>query len=189
MPHWIIEVFSRYGYVALFAGVFLENLGIPVPGETVLLAAGFFCKLGSLRLAVVIPCAIVAAILGDNFGYLIGRKGGRWFIKRHGKRLKKVEGYFHEHAARTIFIARFVSGLRVVAAIGAGVARVPWPKFLVFNAAGAIVWGTAIALLGFAFGQSWPLLEHWVGGTGLVLIAVAVAVIIVVVLRRRRGSG
>jgi membrane protein DedA with SNARE-associated domain len=181
--------------VALFVGVFLENLGIPVPGETVLLAAGFFCKQGSLRLAIVIPCAIVAAILGDNFGYLIGRKGGRSFIEKRGKyigltkkRLKKVDGYFHEHAARTIFLARFVSGLRVVAAIGAGVSRVPWPKFALVNAAGAIVWGTAIALLGFVFGQSWPLLEHWVGGTGLVLIAIAVAAIIFVVLRHRRGN-
>src|SRR5690348_12523245 len=143
MPHWIIDVFSRYGYVALFVGVFLENLGIPIPGETVLLAAGFFCKQGSLRLAIVIPCAIVAAICGDNLGYLIGRKGGRSFAERRGKyigltpkRLKKVEGYFHDHAGRTIFIARFISGLRVVAAIGAGVSRVPWPTFVLFNSAG-----------------------------------------------------
>ena len=188
MPHWIVEAFSRYGYAALVVGVFLENLGIPVPGETVLLAAGFFCKQGSLRLAIVIPCAIGAAIAGDNLGYVIGRKGGQRFLKRHEKRLAKVQHYFREHPGRTIFFARFITGLRVVAALGAGVAHAPWWKFAVFNTAGAIVWGTAIALLGYAFGQSWPLLEHWVGGTGLVLAAVVIVAIVFVVLRRRRTA-
>ena len=107
MPHWIIDIFARYGYAALFIGVFLESLGIPVPGETVLLAAGFFCKQGTLRLGFVIPCAIVAAIFGDNFGYLIGRKGGRSFVERRGKyiglspqRLAKVETHFREPRRR-----------------------------------------------------------------------------------------
>ena len=194
MPHWIIDIFARYGYAALFIGVFLESLGIPVPGETVLLAAGFFCKQGTLRLGFVIPCAIVAAIFGDNFGYLIGRKGGRSFVERRGKyiglspqRLAKVETHFREHGARTIFFARFISGLRVIAALAAGVTHVPWPTFLLFNAAGAIVWGTAIALLGYLFGQSWSLLEHWVGGAGLVLLDLVIAAGLFVVLRRHRA--
>lgn len=187
MPHWIVEAFARYGYAALVAGVFLENVGIPVPGETVLLAAGFFCKQGSLRLAIVIPCAIAAAIAGDNLGYVIGRRGGRLFVSK--KRLAKAEHIFREHAGRTIFFARFVTGLRVVAALGAGATRVPWPTFAVFNTAGAVVWGTTIALLGYAFGQSWPLLEHWVGGTGLVIAAVVIVVIVFVMVRRRRRAG
>lgn len=191
MPHWIIDLFARYGYVALFVGVFLENLGIPIPGETVLLAAGFFAKQGTLRLTIVIPCAIIAAISGDNFGYWIGRRGGRKFVERFGRyvglsarRLSKVETYFRDHGPRTIFIARFVSGLRVVAALAAGVSRVPWPTFLAYNAAGAIAWGTTIAFLGFLFGQSWSLLEHWVGSAGLVIVGLIAAAALFVVLRR-----
>lgn len=193
MPHWIIDLFGRFGYAALFVGVFLENLGIPIPGETVLLAAGFFCKQGTLRLGFVIPLAIAAAIFGDNFGYWIGRKGGRRFVEKRGKyiglspkRLANVEKYFREHGARTIFFARFISGLRVVAALAAGVTHVPWSRFLLFNAAGAVAWGTAIALLGYLFGQSWSLLEHWVGGAGLVLVALVVAAGLFIVLRRQR---
>src|SRR5713226_2685478 len=107
MPHWIAEAFGRYGYVALFIGVFLENVGIPVPGETVLLAAGFFAKQHVLRLAFVIPCAMIAAILGDNLGYWIGRRGGRTFVNRYGKyigftpnRLSSAEVYFRQHGRK-----------------------------------------------------------------------------------------
>ncbi len=193
MPSWVLTLFGRYGYAAVFVGVFLENLGVPVPGETVLLAAGFFAKQGTLRLSIVIPCAIVAAILGDNFGYWIGRRGGRKFIERRGKyigmsteRLTSVEAYFRKHGPRTIFIARFISGLRVVAALAAGATHVPWPTFLGYNAAGAVAWGTTMAFLGYLFGQSWSLLEHWVGGAGLVLIGLAAAVFLFVILRRQR---
>src|SRR5512142_407163 len=85
MPAWLVAALTRYGYVAVFVGVFLENLGIPVPGETVLLAAGFFSREHMLRLSIVIPCAMVAAICGDNFGYLIGRHGGKAFVERYGR--------------------------------------------------------------------------------------------------------
>jgi membrane protein DedA with SNARE-associated domain len=146
-----------------------------------------------LRLSIVIPCAIVAAILGDNFGYWIGRRGGRKFIERRGKyigmsteRLTTVEAYFRKHGPRTIFVARFISGLRVVAALAAGATHVPWPTFLFYNAAGAVAWGTTMAFLGYLFGQSWSLLEHWVGGAGLVLIGLVAAVFLFVVLRRQR---
>src|SRR5438552_15194526 len=121
MPHWLLTLFGRYGYVALFIGVFLENLGIPVPGETVLLAAGFFAKQGTLRLSIVIPCAIVAAIFGDNFGYWIGRRGGRKFIERRGKyiglsakRLSGVGKYLRQHGPRTIRGACLICSLGVV---------------------------------------------------------------------------
>ena len=193
MPHWVLTLFGRYGYWALFVGVFLENLGIPVPGETVLLAAGFFAKQGTLRLSIVIPCAIVAAILGDNFGYWIGRRGGRKFIERRGKyiglsakRFSTVEAHFRKRGPRTIFTARFISGLRVIAALAAGATHVPWPTFLLYNAAGAVAWATTMGFLGFLFGQSWSLLEHWVGGAGLVVVGLVAAAILFAVLRRQR---
>jgi membrane protein DedA with SNARE-associated domain/membrane-associated phospholipid phosphatase len=193
MPLWLVTLFSRYGYWALFVGVFLENLGIPVPGETVLLAAGFFSKQGTLRLSIVIPIAIVAAIFGDNFGYWIGRRGGRKFIDRYGryvglsaKRFAAVEEHFRKRGPHTIFTARFISGIRVVAALAAGATHVPWPTFLLYNAAGAIAWATTIGFLGFLFGQSWSLLEHWVGRAGLLLVGLVAAAILFAVLRRQR---
>lgn len=193
MPHWLVSLFGRFGYAALFAGIFLENLGVPVPGETVLLAAGFFAKQHVLRLSIVIPIAIVAAILGDNFGYWIGRRGGRRFVERRGKyiglsaaRLSAVEAYFDRHGAKTVFFARFISGIRVVAAIGAGVSKLPWTKFVVYNAAGAVAWGTAMGLLGYAFGQSWPLLERWVGRFGIVAVGLIAIAVLLAILRRYR---
>jgi membrane protein DedA with SNARE-associated domain len=192
MPQWITSLFAQYGYAVVVVGVFLENVGIPVPGETVLLAAGFFAKQQVLRLSIVIPCAIVAAILGDNLGYWIGRRGGRTFVERRGKyfgfsakRLASAEAYFREHGPRTIVFARFIPGIRVVAALAAGVTHVRWPIFLVYNTAGAVVWATAIAFLGYLFGHSWTLLERSVSGAGLVLLVLVVAAIAFAVLRRR----
>lgn len=193
MQHWLVSLFARYGYATLFAGVYLENVGIPVPGETVLLAAGFFARQHALHLSLVIPCAIIAAILGDNTGYWIGRRGGRTLIERRGRyigltteRVSHAERYFRDHGPRTIFFARFVSGLRVVAAISAGVAQVPWRTFLLYNTAGAIAWATIIALLGYLFGQSWALLEHRIGEAGIVLIALVAAALVLFVLRKHR---
>lgn len=190
MPHWLAEALTRYGYFAVFLGVFLENLGIPVPGETVLLAAGFFSREHMLRIEYVIPCAIVAAISGDNFGYWIGRRGGRRFVEKHprlARHLDEVDEHFRKHGPRTIFFARFITGLRVVAAIAAGISRIRWGVFVAFNAAGAVVWAFAIGLLGWAFGQSWHTLEHWVGRTGLVVLAcVIVAIVVTIRLRIHR---
>ena len=194
MPPWVVSIFGRYGYVALFGGVFLENTGIPVPGETVLLAAGFLARQHALRLPLVIACAAIAAICGDNFGYWIGRRGGRRFVERRGKyigltpaRLASAEQYFREHGPRTIFFARFISGLRVVAALSAGVTRVRWGAFLFYNAAGAICWAAVIGTLGYLFGQSWRLLERWLGRGGLLLVALVAAAVLFALLRRYRG--
>lgn len=193
MPAWLASALTHYGYLAVFVGVFLENLGVPVPGETVLLAASFFSREHLLRIWIVVPCAIIAAICGDNFGYWIGRHAGKRVVERYGRfvgltpaRLERVESSFRRHGPRTIFFARFVSGLRVVAAIFAGVSAIRWPVFVVFNAAGAIVWASAVGALGWAFGQSWPLLERWVGRTGLiVLTAVVVAAVFAIAHSRR----
>jgi membrane protein DedA with SNARE-associated domain len=193
MPQWITSLFAQYGYAVIVVGVFLENVGIPVPGETVLLAAGFFAKQRVMRLSVVIPCAIVAAVLGDNLGYWIGSRGGRTFIERRGryfglsaKRVASAEANFREHGPRAIVFARFIPGIRVVAALAAGVSRVEWLVFFMYNLVGAVAWATTIASLGYLFGHSWPMLERSVGGAGVVLfVLVVVAAIVFTVMRRR----
>ncbi|MFI5179632.1 MAG: DedA family protein [Vicinamibacterales bacterium] len=192
MPEWLLDLFARYGYAVVFAGVFLENTGLPVPGETMLLAGGALAHLGRLSLVWVIVIAIAGATVGDNLGFFIGRRGGRRIAERHGwrvgftrARLEEFDRFFERHGAKTVFVARFITGLRVVGAVMAGGSGMPWTTFLVYNASGAIVWATAVALAGYALGQSWELLEEWIGRASLVGLVVVAALVTVWVLRRR----
>ena len=126
-----------------------------MPGETALLAGAALAHFGRLSLWHVVVTAIVAAILGDNLGFFIGRRGGRWLLERYGPRLgvttarlADFDGFFHRHGAKTVFVARFITGLRVVGAILAGASGLRWPTFLFYNATGAVVWCTAVARTG-----------------------------------------
>ena len=196
MPQWLTDLFARYGYAVVFFGVFLENTGVPVPGETMVLAGGALAHFGHLSLVWVIVFAIVAATLGDNLGFAIGRKGGRRFVERFGgrvgvtpARLHEFDRFFEKHGAKTVLVARFITGLRVVCAILAGGSGMPWPEFILFNAAGAILWSTTIALVGYFLGRSWDTIEHLIGGAGLAgLVLVAAAVLIWIVRSRRQTS-
>src|SRR6266576_3213118 len=170
-----------YGYWAVFFGVMLENAGVPVPGETILLIAGYFASTGKFNIAFVMLVAASGAVVGDNIGFAIGHHYGRSFLLRVGrfffltpKRLEYMEGYFARHGNKTILVARFITGLRVFAALLAGASKMPWRVFLVYNMAGAVLWSFVITLLGYLFGQSLPLLVKWVGRTGTVLLIVAI---------------
>ncbi len=193
MPGWLTDLFARYGYAVVFAGVFLENAGAPVPGETMLLAGAALSRFGSLKLPWVIAAAIAGATLGDNLGFFIGRRGGRVLVERYGAmlgltsaRLSQFDRFFEDHGAKTVFIARFVTGLRVVGALLAGASRLSWGRFLLFNTLGAIVWSTTFGFLGYALGYSWPTLERWIGNSGLVLLVVVGVIGALAVLRARR---
>jgi membrane protein DedA with SNARE-associated domain/membrane-associated phospholipid phosphatase len=195
MTHWLIEAFQRYGYAVVLVGIYVESLGIPVPGETILLAAGFFARQGSLAIGKVIVLAAAAAILGDNTGYWIGRQGGRGLLERRGKlvglsreRLTAIDRFFARHGAKTVLIARFVSGVRVFAPLFAGVSGIAWRRFALFEAAGAILWASVIGLLGFSCGKSWHLIEHWLGRAGFFLAALVLIVLLVRLALRRRAS-
>jgi membrane protein DedA with SNARE-associated domain len=192
MPVWLAHLLMRYGYVCVFAGVFLESTGLPIPGETALLAGAFFAQQGYLSLPWIIGVGIAGAILGDNLGYYIGHRGGRPMAERYGPRigltgarLAVLDGFFTRHGPKAVFFARFITGVRVFAAFFAGLSRFSWSRFLLYNAAGGIVWATAAGLLGYFFGQSWALLEHWIKRAGLVFAAVVVVVLLFVELVRR----
>lgn len=192
MPQWLLDLFTRYGYAVVFFGVFLENVGVPVPGETMLLAGAALASYGQLSLPWVVGIAIVGATLGDNLGFFIGRHGGRAIAERHGwrvgftkARLAEFDRFFAKHGPRTVFIARFITGLRVVGAILAGSSGMPWPSFVLYNASGAIVWCTIIAACGFLLGRSWDTLEKWIGRTSLIGLAL-VATAVIVWWRNRR---
>jgi membrane protein DedA with SNARE-associated domain len=179
----LVGLFTSYGYWVVFFGVMLENAGLPVPGETILLAAGFFAAGGHFDLPLVMLIAGSGAVLGDNAGFAIGRHYGRNFFTRFGKylfitphRLSLIDDFFHRHGNKTILIARFITGLRVFAAIFAGASKMPWRTFFVYNVAGAILWSITISTLGYLFGNSWPLLEKWVGRSGMFMLLAAVVI-------------
>lgn len=188
MPPWIVDLFAQYGYAAVFVGVFLENTGLPVPGETMLLAGAALAQSGRLSLSWVIGCAIAGATLGDNMGFLIGRHGGRRLAERFvpASRLRDFDRYFVEHGAKTVFIARFITGLRVVGAILAGGSGMRWPTFLAYNAMGAVAWSTTFGVIGYVLGKSWDTLERFVGGAGIAGLIAVIALAIIWFLRARR---
>jgi membrane protein DedA with SNARE-associated domain len=195
VPSWLTDLFARYGYFVVFFGVLLENAGIPVPGETILLAGAALARFGHLSLVWVVTIAIAGAVLGDNIGFLIGRRGGRRLLERHGRllgltkqRLNQFDAFFARHGAKTVFIARFVTGLRVVGAVLAGASTLPWGRFLIFNAAGAVAWATTFGAVGYALGYSWETIERWLGHLGLVFLVVLAVVAVFAVGRSRRRS-
>jgi undecaprenyl-diphosphatase len=193
VPDWIIELFARYGYAVVFLGVFLENTGLPVPGETALLAGAALSRSGRLSLPWVIVTAIAGAILGDNLGFLIGRRGGRALVERFGPRvgltrdrLLQFDRFFDRHGAKTVFIARFVTGLRVFGALLAGTSGLSWGRFLLYNSTGAFAWATTFGGVGYMLPYSWQTLELWIGRSGLVLLAAIVVVGLLTVRHKRR---
>lgn len=195
MPQWLLDLFARYGYAVVFAGVFLENTGLPVPGETALLAGAALAHFGTLSLMPVILTAIAGATLGDNLGFFIGRRGGRRLVERFGhhvgmtpERLAEFDRFFDRHGGRTVFVARFITGLRVVGAMLAGGSGMSWRTFLVYNASGAVVWCTAIGFAGYALGKSWATLERWVGRTSVAGLVVVIIVAVWVLRRRKTQS-
>jgi membrane-associated protein len=179
-----IAWYNAYGYPVLFLGVLLENAGFPVPGETAVLIAAFLAgpeSGGRFNLGLVILLATLAAVLGDNIGYWLGRRVARPFLRRGQgflfltpQRLEAAEGYFHRYGVWTVLVARFILGLRVVAALAAGVADMHWPRFFFANAAGALLWATSMSLLGYFFGLLWAPYLGW--GAWVLLGAVVVLV-------------
>jgi membrane-associated protein len=192
----LLNLFKAYGYWIVFFGVMLENAGLPVPGETILLAAGFFASQHHFSVLAVMIIATTGAVLGDNGGYWIGHRVGRRLLIKYGKyvmltesRFRGMEKYFESHGDKTVLVARFITGFRVFTALFAGATGMRWSKFLLFNVLGAISWAVVITLLGFFFGKSWNLLEQYIKGAGLVLAGVLlVAFIVYQILRRRKKN-
>lgn len=174
MHETIAGLVGSSGYAVLFLLVGLESLGIPVPGESALVAAAAAAALGHLSIYVVVATAIAAAIIGDNFGYWIGRQGGIALVRRYGRlihlnasHLERARAFFQRHGAKTVFIGRFIALLRTWAAVLAGVARMPYGTFMLYNALGAICWSVVYGALGYVFGRNLPQLERYIGRAGI----------------------
>ncbi len=157
MTHFIED----YGLFFLFGIVCLESAGLWLPGETALIAAGVYASKGHLSITGVITVAAAAAIIGDNIGYWLGREGGRRLLYRYAllrriaeRVLPPAERFFERHGGKAVFLARFFGGVRVTGAWMAGITRMSWWRFLFWNAAGGIVWATAVGLIAFYAGKA-----------------------------------
>jgi membrane protein DedA with SNARE-associated domain len=193
----IIDV-SHVGYVLLFVLVMAESSGVPIPGETALIAAGVLASRGKLKIELVIASAALGAIIGDNIGYWVGHKGARRLLVRPGRFrrerlavLQVGEPFFERHGPKAVFFGRFVLGLRVWASWLAGATRMGWRSFVFWNACGGITWATGVGLLAYSLGHSASSALEAFGIFALVaLLAAAVSGGLFLYLRRRaRGLG
>jgi membrane protein DedA with SNARE-associated domain len=157
----LIEHHQSWALVLLFLIVGIESTGVPVPGETALIASGVLASQSKLSIVAVIAVAASGAIVGDNAGYWLGREGGRkllerWpLVNRHAQRvLPRAERLFAKHGGKTVFFGRFIAVLRITAAWMAGISRMPWWRFLLFNAAGGILWATLVGLVAYYSGNA-----------------------------------
>jgi membrane protein DedA with SNARE-associated domain len=157
----VTHFIEHYGLWFVFAIVCLESAGLWLPGETALIAAAVYAAKGHLSIAAVITVAAVAAIIGDNIGYWIGRKAARPLLHRYARVrryadrvLPPAERFFRRHGGKAVFLARFFGGLRVTGAWMAGITRMQWWRFLFWNAAGGVVWAIGAGLLAYYAGKT-----------------------------------
>jgi len=155
----LLSVPAQIGYAALAGFVVAESAGVPVPGETALLAAALLAATGQLSLPIVIAVATAAAIVGDNVGYILGRRGGRALLLRDGRfahhrraAVQAGDRFYARHGAKTVFFGRWVSGVRIVAAMMAGTTAMPGRRFVAYNALGALTWAATLATIAFLTG-------------------------------------
>ena len=197
------DALHLFGYPAVALFVMIESSGIPFPGETILLLASFYAAIDhQLLLPIIIASAALGAIVGDNLGYYAGRTGGRALMDRFGRylflkpeQLDRAEHFFAKHGDKTVFFGRFIAILRTWAAFLAGVNRMRWRTFLIYNAAGGILWATIFGTLGYLAGRllhdNFAQVERlarilgWVGA-GIVALVVIAAFVIFRLRRARR---
>jgi len=192
----LVHVSPGLAYVVIFGLVFAEAalfVGFVLPGETACLIGGVLCATGRLHLAVLLPLVVVAAIVGDSVGYEVGRLSGpsllrTRLLRRYTQRIEGAQRTLRERGRWAVFFARFTAFLRAVMPGLAGMSRMPYGRFLVFNAAGGIVWGVGVTLLGYFAGASYNGLAHLLGQISALLAIVVVGGALIVWWRRRRRS-
>jgi len=188
----LTNLVTQYGYLAVLVIVGLESTGVPLPGETTLVAAALYAgATHNLNIVGVVIAAAVGAIIGDNFGYLIGHWGGYRLLIRYGryirlseKRIKIARYLFLRYGGEVVFFGRFTAILRTYAAFLAGTTRMPWRRFLLFNAAGGIAWATIYGGGAYLLGRQ---IERLSGPIEIVFVAAAVIAVVVgaVIIRRQ----
>jgi len=192
--HRIVEQFieladrlGHWGYLLIFVVVLLECqalLGLFVPGESMVLVAGFLAGQGVFFLDALIITVAAGAIVGDSIGYEVGRHFGTGWLRRHGARVgirdrhfERVDGFIRRHGGKSVFLSHFLHVLRALMPFMAGANRMAYGRFVLFNALGCMLWATVFVLLGYVAGESWQLVEKWMGRAGGVVGAVIVLIL------------
>jgi membrane protein DedA with SNARE-associated domain len=193
-------VLEHYGYWAVGGFVLLEDFGVPVPGEALLIAAAVFAGSGHMNIAAVILVAVIGAVIGDNIGFAVGHFGGRPLVERFGRyvfltptRLEHAEEYFNRHGGKIVTIARFIEGLRQLNGLLAGIVGMHWAKFLGFNAIGAVLWVCTWAGIGYLAGENiveiYAAFERYKWFVVGAVVVIAAILIARRVMRRRAAAG
>jgi len=196
IPNLASEYFVRFGYVFLFLAAALENIpfvGLFLPGEVIVVAAGFFAATGEFDIVLVFLVATIGGIVGNNVGYWLGRYGGRPLIEGLADRLhidkkhvKSAEDYFDSHGSKTVFIGRFIAGLKAFVTTLAGAAHMNYGVFLLYSTAGIISWTIIALILGFFFGQNLDAILSVLKTIGwFIPVLMFLAIIALWILRRR----
>jgi undecaprenyl-diphosphatase len=188
MSGTLTELLARYGYIFIALFMFIESIGIPIPGESVLITAAAVAGSGALSVVGVFLAALTGNVLGGMTGYWMGARGGQAIIGRFGRwlriddaRLARANEFFTKHGASALVVGRFIAVVRSFLGMIAGVSAMPRRKFLVYNALGGLIWSTTFTLVGFFFGRNLPALKREIGRVGLVLGIASSLVILLVV--------
>jgi undecaprenyl-diphosphatase len=189
---------DNWGYVIVFLIVMLECqafLGFFMPGESMVMVAGFLAGQDLLNIRALIVVVAFAAILGDTIGYEFGRRLGRDWLRRHGKkfwlrpeRLDRMDAFFTGYGGWSVLFAHFLHVGRALMPFFAGASRLPYLRFVSFNAVGCVLWATIYSLVGYLFGQSWQLIDRWIGRAGIIGAILSTMVVVTIVLWRGIAS-
>lgn len=199
VPEWMLELFSAWGYVFVFVGVFLESIfltGWIAPGTAALLLGGFFSARGDLNVLLVGGLAAGAAIAGDNVGYILGRFSGDKLVSRFGDRFKisqrvdRVRDFFDRYGGVSVLFGRLISGIDAFVPLTAGMGRMSYPRYMAYDVPAALVWTGGLISAGYLFGESWEAIERVVGVVGWAFLGLlALALLGIYLLKRKKGAG
>ena len=189
--HALEPTLNHYGYLAIAGLVLLEDFGVPVPGETVLILGAVYAGTGRLSIILVVLLGFLGAVIGDNIGFAVGHFGGRRLVEKYGRyifltpeRLDEATGFFERHGGKVVTIARFVEGLRQANGIIAGISGMHWAKFLAFNALGAALWVGVWSAIGYFSGNHITSIYNTASRYSTYL-AIAIAVLTIAFISRR----
>lgn len=195
---WLMPLFSNWGYLIVFAGVLLESVfltGWIAPGTTVILIGSFFAAQGELNIFMLWATSVVAALLGDNVGYFIGRRMGRGAEERYERKprlrrgMERSQRFFSRYGGITVLFGRMVSGVDAFIPVTAGINAMPHWKYMAYDVPGAMIWSGAFCALGYFFGNNWRTIDKiisWLGWGALALVAAGVLAVWLV--KKRRGE-
>lgn len=187
---FLILYITQLSYVAILILLLIGSVGVPFPEEIILLIAGYLASLGYMHIAGAIFVCLVGVIVGDGIGYYIGRHGGSWLKRLLAKdKFRRIERHFERHGSKTIFVSRFLAGIRVFFPIAAGAAKMPLREFLLWDIIAAVIWTPAVVFVGYWFGGFLPRIVQWIKKIDIVLgIAFAAFLIILLIIVKKRRA-